>query len=99
MATNREIQETIARCVSIMVFYHNMGKTTHTKALMAAEIGVVAQSVKESMSQDDTWRRVLESVNVELIARYGPELGVRLDGEFYKAFEAAMGRMPVGSFS
>jgi hypothetical protein len=38
-------------------------------------------------------------VNVELIARYGPELGVRLDGEFYRAFEAAMVRMPIGSTS
>ncbi|WP_406695856.1 hypothetical protein V5E97_33150 [Singulisphaera sp. Ch08] len=95
MATEREIQETIARCVSIMVYYHNCGKTAHTKEQMTAEIGTVAQTVKGWASGNDPWGRILDSVNAELIARYGFELGVRLDGEFYKAFEDADLPMPI----
>ncbi len=38
--------------------------------------------------------RILEAVNAEMVARYGSELGVRLDGEFYKAFVEADESMP-----
>ena len=37
------------------------------------------------------------SVNAEMIVRYGSELGVRLDGEFYKAFEDADVPLPIHS--
>ncbi|AGA26836.1 hypothetical protein [Singulisphaera acidiphila] len=86
MATEREIQEMIARCVSIMVFYYNSGRSAHTKDQMAAEVGAVAHFVKKWRLVDDLRVRILDSVTAEMIARYGSELGVRLDGEFYKAF-------------
>jgi hypothetical protein len=95
MATEREIQEMIARCVSIMVFYHNSGKTAHSEDQMAAEIGAVAHSVKQWPSGNDPCGRILDSVNAEMIVRYGSELGVRLDGEFYKAFEDADVPIPI----
>lgn len=94
MATERDILEMIARCVSIMVFYHNSGKTAHTKDQMAAEIGAVAQSVNQWRMADSLRIRILGAVNAEMVARYGSELGVRLDGEFYKAFVEADDPMP-----
>ena len=95
MPTDREIQETIARCVSIMGFYRIMGKSAQSKALMAAEIGAVAHSVKQWSSVNDPCGRILDSVNAEMIVRYGSELGDRLDREFYKAFEDADVPLPI----
>jgi hypothetical protein len=46
MATNREVEEMIARCVSILVLYRNSGKTTQSRGQMAAEIRAVAGCVK-----------------------------------------------------
>lgn len=75
MATEREIQEMIARCVSIMVFYYNSGRSAHTKDQMAAEVGAVAHFVKKWRLVDDLRVRILDSVTAEMIARYGSELG------------------------
>jgi hypothetical protein len=87
MATDREVEEMIARCVSIMVFYRNCGRSTQSKAGMAAEIRAVAGCVKEWHPAGGVIMHILDSVKAELIARYGHELGVRLDDEFYRAFE------------
>ena len=54
---------------------------------MAAEIGAVAGIVKRWPPVNDPWGRILAAVNSELIARYGQELGARLDVEFYNVFE------------
>ena len=97
MATDREVEEMIARCVGIMVFYRNSGKTTQSKGQMAAEIRAVAGCIKEWHSADGVVGCILDSVKAEMIARYGHELGTRLDGEFYKAFEGEAMPMPIHS--
>jgi hypothetical protein len=47
MATERQIQEAIAQCVSAMVYYHNCDRSQETEDQMVAEIQVVAAFVKE----------------------------------------------------
>ncbi len=97
MATDREVEEMIARCVGIMVFYRNSGKTTQSNRRMVAEVRAVAGCVKEWHPADGVVRRILDSVKAEMIVRYGHELGVRLDGEFYTAFEGETMPLPIPS--
>ncbi len=89
MATERQIQETIARCVSIVVFFHNSQKTPKMKSMMVAEVRTIAGWAEElgmcGMAADE---QILFPVELELIARYGPVVGRRLNAEFAKAFKA-----------
>jgi len=91
MATERQIQETIARCVSTVVFFHNSPKTPRMRTMMVAEVQAVARSVEElGMAMDE---RILLPVESELLARYGQEVGRRLNAEFARAFKGSA--MPV----
>ena len=94
MATERQIQETIARCVSIVVFFHNSPKTLKMRTMMVAEVQAVARSVEElGMGGMATDERILLPVEAELIARYGQEVGRRHNAEFARAFQGST--MPV----
>jgi hypothetical protein len=93
MATERQIQETIARCVSCMDFYVNSYETRWSRAVMSAEIQTVASLVTQwgwsSQATDDS---ILGPVQAELIARYGPEAGGILNTEFVGAFQGSLGQ-------
>lgn len=96
MATEREIQETVARCVAGLVFYVNSGKTPKTKAMMVAEARAVAALVAGWGLSDD---RILRPVEAELVARYGPETRAGLHAEFVKAFKGKAGPGPLTSMA
>ncbi len=88
MATERQLQETIARCVSIVVFFHNSQKTPKMRSMMVAEVQTVAAGVEElGMCGMATDEQILFSVESELIARYGPVVGRKLNSEFAKSFK------------
>jgi hypothetical protein len=88
MATEREVQEAIARCVSSMVLYHNGKRSRETTTAMVAEVQAAAGWVSaQGWEIGETDERILRPVEGELLARYGHELGVRLTTEFLKAFE------------
>ena len=88
MAIDSEIQEAIARCVSILVCYHNADRSRHTTLTMIAEARAVAAWTRElSLGPGETDERILRPLEAEMIARYGHELGSRLNHEFLKAFE------------
>src|SRR4051812_42543057 len=89
MSIERQVQETIAQCVGIGVFYHNLGGlTTKTRAMMLAEFRTVAAKVKElGLGPKATGERLLGPVEAELIARYGIEVGRKINAEFLRAFE------------
>ena len=94
MATERQIQELIARCVSIVVFFHNSPKTSKMRTMMVAEVQAVARSAEElGMGDRAKDERILLSVESELLARYGQEVGRRLNAEFARAFRGS--GMPV----
>jgi hypothetical protein len=89
MDNERPIQETIARCVSIMVAYHNSGPTEGAAREMRAEIRAVAEAARTfSLGIQETVEKILRPVESELFARYGHELGSRMNAQFQMAFEA-----------
>jgi len=86
--TERQIQETVARCVGIMVYFHNAARTPQAKELMTAEIRFMADSVAEwCMGEAKADRLIFRPVEAELHARYGHELGPRLNRLFLEAFD------------
>jgi hypothetical protein len=89
MATVREIQETIARCVSVVVFYKNSEKTQRADQLMSEEVQTLAGQVRDLgldiRKADDL---ILAPVERELLVRYGHEVAPRLYGKFAEAFDS-----------
>jgi hypothetical protein len=85
MVTERQIAETIARCVAEMVFFYNSEKTSGTRAQMVAGVRTVAGRVSGWGLSD---ARILRPVADELLVRYGPEAGGRLYAEFANAYRS-----------
>ena len=101
MATEREFHEATARCVSIMVYFHNVRRSATTRAAMTGEVRVVVDWITQSQpGADAIERRLFKAVGDELVARYDRSIVNRLIAEFSKAFksEEAMPRpaRPVG---
>lgn len=88
MVTDRQIQETVARCVSTMVYYHNCERSRKAVEQMTVEIQLIAGFVGESgFNVAEINSRIFRPVEVELIVRYGHEVGPRMLAEFIEAFE------------
>jgi len=87
MTTQRQYQEAVARCVSIMVFYHNGERTSSSLRRMRSEVKDVAGTVAGMAQPDEDPYRVDLHVEGELVARYGQELGSHLFADFQKAYE------------
>jgi hypothetical protein len=84
--TDREVQETIARCVSALVFYRNSKKTRVVEEQLDADAGVLAAWVKQAgLTARDVDALVLGPLEAELVARFGAEAGGGLCGVFVKA--------------
>ena len=88
MATDRQFQEVVARCVSVMVFYHNDEKTPKARATMVAEVQTVVGFFRElGLGVREVDEHIMTPVEAELVARYGREAGGSLNAEFVRAFE------------
>ena len=89
MAADRQIQETVAWCVSTVVLYHNSARIDGAAGQLADEAGAIAGFV-EMMGLDSgaAERQIVRPLRDELTARYGHELGPRLLAAFTDAFEA-----------
>jgi len=86
--TQRQFQEAVAQCVSIVVFYQNGKRTPQSLGRMRSEIRDVAATVAGMADPDEVPYRVDLLVEGELVARYGQELGSRLFADFQKEFQA-----------
>jgi len=87
----------IAKCVAILVFYHNGERTRAARTGMVADVQVVADEVASlDLKMSETDERILRPVETELFARYGHEVGSRMNTEFLMAFEGfgTHARMP-----
>src|SRR4051812_6723624 len=84
--TERQIQETVARCVAAMVYFNNAERTQGERDLMAAEVQLASAWVLQAGS-GEVRERVLAPVEGELFARYGHEVGPRLNGLFLTTFD------------
>ena len=95
MPIERALSETVARCVGVVVYYYNVERTSRSRRVMSSEIGEavgwLAGSGLDGRALDDA---VVEPVEEELMARFGHEVGSRLNREFVRAFDAAV---PAGS--
>lgn len=88
MPTDRAIDETIARCVSSMVRYHNTERSTDATDTMLQDIrAIAAQFISWELAWDE-WDMVRQCVRGELLTRYGHEAGTRICAEFADAFES-----------
>ena len=91
ISVERALCETVARCVGIIVYYHNAERTARSGRRVASEIreavGWLADAGLDHRAMDD---KVIEPVEGELMARYGHELGFRLNREFVRAFDATI---------
>jgi hypothetical protein len=86
MVTERQIQETIARCVSLMVFYHNSEKSAQLSDDLADQARAVAGWASEAnFGETEAGERIFRPVASELVARYGEGVGCRLRDEFLAA--------------
>jgi hypothetical protein len=90
MATEREIQETVARCMSIMVRFRGSERTPRADEEMHAEVALVAGwNAEAGLGASETHDRILRPVASELLDCFGYELGPRLNAIFLEAFEGA----------
>jgi len=90
VATDDQLQEAAARCLTILLRYRHGARTAATKAAMVGEIeAVVAWLMELDFPSGVTEGGVLPPVETYLLARYGPEAGQKLKAEFVEAFAAA----------
>ena len=88
MATERQVQETISKCVSTIVYYHNEERSTAADEWVVADVRAITRLVRDlGFSDLGVARRILQPVEGELIDRYGHEVGARLFAKFADAFE------------
>ena len=90
MATEREVEEILARCVSIMVYFCSCRRSSRAEATMVFEIqAVVARMTELDLSPDRMAEEMLGAIRGELTQRYGSLVGGRLTATFGGVFRAA----------
>jgi hypothetical protein len=88
MATARQVEEIISRCVSAMVFYNLCDRSRDVDRRMIAEVRLIAGWAKKlGFGRGDVVEQIIRPVEVQLIARYGHELGPRLVAQLVDIFE------------
>jgi hypothetical protein len=92
MSTERQIQETIDRSISLMVYFHNGNQAESAMDRMVAEIELLAAWVVEELHPPHNLDVIIGGVEAELVARYGNEAGHRLTREFAKILHEATAR-------
>jgi hypothetical protein len=89
MPTERHIQDTVARCVATMARYHRADRSSEAQEQMIAEIEMLAGwALEMSLVPDDIETMLWQPVREELTARFGHEVGPRLNVAFLQAFES-----------
>jgi hypothetical protein len=87
MATRRQVDEIVARCVASAVFYVSSGKTLGAKAEMAADAVDAFRTVSHwELCGRAVEQAILRRLEGELTARYGNGPGRSLAREFGEAF-------------
>ncbi len=94
MATQREVLEAAARCMAVMVHYHNGARTKLARQVLVDEVQALA-GWADAAGLDAEAKRVgiVEPVQVGLLLRYTDVEAGRLFGEFVAAFEGGGGLM------
>lgn len=86
----RAIEEAAARCVAIVVLYHNSPKSHRVEELFVDDVRSIARWASElAMSERETEQKLFRPLRSELVARYGEELGADLRSGFLRAYRDA----------
>ncbi|WP_406699121.1 hypothetical protein V5E97_09600 [Singulisphaera sp. Ch08] len=89
MATEPQIRETAARCVSCMVCYVSSGRMSQVKRVMTAELKETTPFVLGcGVSDSELDESILGPIEAGLVARYGPAEGLKLSQEFAGFFRS-----------
>jgi hypothetical protein len=89
VAIDRQLWETISRCVLTMVFYHDAVRSSEVARWVIEEIRVVVDLVNGwGIKSNEAYLSILGPVEDELVLRYGYEVGSRLAGKFIDEFES-----------
>jgi hypothetical protein len=84
---DRQIQEAVARCVSIAVYYHNSESSKKADATFAEDIRAIADWATEAaLDESEADRMILQPLSAELAVRFGDAVGSRLGADFQAAF-------------
>jgi hypothetical protein len=87
MTQARVLDQIVAGCVAVLVFYHYREKTRATEDVMSQEIQALGELVSGmGLPEVAIEYRVIRPVERELISRYGHELGPRITSQFIDAF-------------
>jgi hypothetical protein len=90
MTQARVLDQIVAGCVAVLVFYHHHEKTQATEDVISQEIQALGELVSGmGLPEDAIECDVIRPVERELIGRYGHELGPRITSLFIDAFYGA----------
>jgi hypothetical protein len=87
MTQARVLDEIVAGCVAVVVFYHYHEETRATEDLISQEIQALGELVSGmGLPGDAIECLVIRPLERELISRYGHEVGPRITRQFIGAF-------------
>ncbi|WP_435018235.1 hypothetical protein TA3x_000188 [Tundrisphaera sp. TA3] len=88
MPTARELQETIERCIAIVVYYQSCDRTGEMDDRRTSEVRSLALSLGAlGLSAAEAREMVVEPVRRELLERFGPFDGPAVAQIFADAFD------------
>ncbi|SIO44254.1 hypothetical protein SAMN05444166_4760 [Singulisphaera sp. GP187] len=88
MATERQIQETVASFLSGMFFYVNSGKTPQVMRVMTAELQATAHLVLDGgLSERELVDSLLRPIEAKMIARFGSSESSKLFDKLAEVFK------------
>ena len=90
----RDVAERVSRCVSTMVYYQIDGWSWSGAELVTEEADELLRWAADRGLTDRLDDSVLHPLKVELVARHGEDLGVRLHREFLRAMTRGSGPGP-----
>jgi hypothetical protein len=83
MATDRDVEETVCRCLSLVIYFHHFEKRRTTRPAMAVEVRAVADQARKLGIPDHA---ILPRVDAELAHRFDDATRRRLHAEFATAY-------------
>ena len=91
MATDRDVDETVCRCLALVIYFHHFEEGRTTRAKMAAEVRMVADHARKLGIQDQA---VLTRVDAELAHRFDDATRRRLHAEFARSYRRPVTLLP-----
>jgi hypothetical protein len=82
MDAERTVEDLISRCVSLLIYYHHLGRGRTDPAMMEAEFHAIVDDGEKFGLEPESVR---SGVLAELYHRFERDTAIRLHGEFAEA--------------